>query len=197
MSYSKNQITAGELLERWGINTAELIQLLTEYNIKYYDLNTFTWIIPRNLEDFPTITAVKLRINASLPIQYQKLHFNFILFNLTDIEEVENEHPELIKEKNDQIPTDKIKLHSGYLRVEALIKTTNEWEIFEFNETQGKIVEDLHKAPNHELHSKTLLKDKLGRVLVEYKIYKYFRNHTTWRKLIVQGKKRGFWKLNI
>lgn len=66
----------------------------------------------------------------------------------------------------------------------------------EFNETQISIVKEFLKAPNHKLKAKTLLQDKLGKVLEEYKISKYFRNHPTWRKLLKHTGK-GFWKLNI
>lgn len=51
--------------------------------------------------------------------------------------------------------SEKIILLSGYRHIKALIKSTNTWEEFVFNETQAKIVEELHKALNYELHIKT------------------------------------------
>ncbi len=96
---------------------------------------------------------------------------------------------------------DKIKLLSGYLRIEALIKTTNTWEEFVFNETQSEIVKALHEAQDYTLHKKTILENLTELNLSTAEILrmdKQFRNHNNWRLLIKSNKrKRGFWNLDI
>jgi hypothetical protein len=93
--------------------------------------------------------------------------------------------------------SERIKLLSGYRKIEWYNSSTQNSEILVFNDRQAKIIEELHKAPDHELHIRTLLHDKLGLRLEKYSMTQQFRDNNDWRKIISKSDKRGFWKLNI
>ncbi len=91
---------------------------------------------------------------------------------------------------------DKIQLLSGYRRIKAYIKEKQQWIEFHFNDRQAKVVEELHKAADYQLHTKFVEKEVLKKVVERFKFSMLFRNHKNWR-LLIKSVGKGYWQLKI
>ena len=94
-----------------------------------------------------------------------------------------------------------VSLLSGWRKIKCLIKSSETWEIFIFNDIQAKIVEVLYYSQDHEMHKASIFEKIERKEQEKYRMDKVFKNHNNWRNLIKPNKsntrKRGFWYLDI
>ncbi len=162
------------------------------------------------------MNRAELMINNQYPLNKQKEIMSKILrFNSEDVERFEKEHPEIIKKKenNHVLPDSEMvndSIKSAFDRHSPGYRTVVfRGKFFKLTEKQGAILKVLDETPGHELHYKEIndkLPEHLHLASVRPRIDNSFKkmNMETskmeyveiWGKIITNGEKAGFFRLN-